>query len=343
MRACVRPAWLPAFALGVVMMFAGPADAQSGKRLYAYEASVETPQAFVDLPRRRLPQTLFEAIQRAREDQEPVRRRVQTGDRAEPRQRAASTDRAERQARRERREQLVAIDPAPVASIQNSVQTAATTGGLFSVFAPVTSSVETLPINAEPARPPALSLTVNPLHRRVERKELETQRFNIGANRVAYCVRLCDGRYFPLTNAAEESDETPLCNAMCPGSPTQVFVSTDGSGSIDAAIGGEGRHRGPYSRLSTAFSFREKVAPSCSCHARGYGMTPVDLSNDPTLRPGDIVATATGLKTFRGARVRPYRPRDFVDVSRYENFSRALRRQLSMLKVTQEPPEAPLF
>src|SRR5438046_1027025 len=39
---------------------------------------------------------------------------------------------------------------------------------------------------------------------------------------VSYCVRSCDGRYFPLQRHA---NATPiqLCHAFCPAAPTQVF------------------------------------------------------------------------------------------------------------------------
>src|SRR6516164_7489462 len=37
----------------------------------------------------------------------------------------------------------------------------------------------------------------------------------------AYCVRSCDGKYFPLMRAA--ASPIQMCQAFCPASPTKVF------------------------------------------------------------------------------------------------------------------------
>ena len=42
----------------------------------------------------------------------------------------------------------------------------------------------------------------------------------------AFCVRSCDGRYFPLSRA--NATPVQMCQAFCPASPTKVFF-----GSID--------------------------------------------------------------------------------------------------------------
>ena len=44
----------------------------------------------------------------------------------------------------------------------------------------------------------------------------------------------------------------------------------------------------------------------CSCNGKdGLGLARVEPSGDPTLRPGDIVATDDGLATYNGSRTRP--------------------------------------
>ena len=43
-----------------------------------------------------------------------------------------------------------------------------------------------------------------------------------GGRSVAYCVRLCDGRYFPIQRHANASP-AQLCSAFCPAAKTQVF------------------------------------------------------------------------------------------------------------------------
>src|SRR5882724_11054409 len=46
----------------------------------------------------------------------------------------------------------------------------------------------------------------------------------------AFCVRSCDGRYFPLTSRGNASP-AQLCQAFCPASATRVFFG----GTIDGA------------------------------------------------------------------------------------------------------------
>src|SRR5882757_4097709 len=51
-----------------------------------------------------------------------------------------------------------------------------------------------------------------------------------GGGRMAYCVRTCDGRYFPA-QASEGQSRAAVCNSFCPASETKVFYG----GSIDNA------------------------------------------------------------------------------------------------------------
>ena len=113
----------------------------------------------------------------------------------------------------------------------------------------------------------------------------------------AYCVRLCDGRYFPLQR---HGDTTPaeLCGAVCPASRTKIFFGSD----IEGARAHDGTR---YSALDTAFVYRQRLVPDCTCNGKtAFGLAPLDPASDPTLRPGDIVATKDGLMTFQGSRRR---------------------------------------
>jgi Protein of unknown function (DUF2865) len=113
----------------------------------------------------------------------------------------------------------------------------------------------------------------------------------------AYCVRLCDGRYFPLQRHGD-MPPADLCNAFCPASRTKVFFGGD----IDASRAHDGTR---YSALPNAFVYRERLLADCTCNGRtSYGLAALDAARDPTLRPGDIIATKDGLLTFRGTRSR---------------------------------------
>jgi hypothetical protein len=104
----------------------------------------------------------------------------------------------------------------------------------------------------------------------------------------AYCVRTCDGRYFPLPDSDRESRATS-CNSFCPASKTEVVYG----GTIDEATAGNGK---PYSELPNAFRYRNEIVAGCTCNGKDqFGLAPVRIEDDPTLRKGDLVAGANGL------------------------------------------------
>jgi hypothetical protein len=104
---------------------------------------------------------------------------------------------------------------------------------------------------------------------------------------VAYCVRLCDGRYFPIQRHSG-ANSAQTCSSFCPASATKIY---NGNG-IDHAVAPDGKR---YSELATAFAYREKIIPGCTCNGRdAFGLVTAPVADDPTLRPGDIVATNAG-------------------------------------------------
>jgi hypothetical protein len=110
----------------------------------------------------------------------------------------------------------------------------------------------------------------------------------------AYCVRLCDGHPFPLQRV--NGSAAQACASMCPAAPTKVF---NGS-SIDYAVSPDGKR---YSALPNAFVYRKQVVDNCTCNGKyAGGLARMDVISDPTLRPGDIVATNDGLVSFRGSK-----------------------------------------
>jgi hypothetical protein len=111
----------------------------------------------------------------------------------------------------------------------------------------------------------------------------------------AYCVRTCDGRYFPLS-ASDNQSRAASCNSFCPASETKVVYGSN----IDSAATEGGK---PYSELPNAFRYRSEIVAGCTCNGKDQiGLAPVSIENDPTLRKGDIVAGADGLMVAsRGA------------------------------------------
>ncbi len=156
------------------------------------------------------------------------------------------------------------------------------------------------------------------------------ERVSEGASGGAYCVRLCDGRYFPIQRSAGAST-AEACKSFCPASKTKVFFS---SSDIDDAAASDGKR---YADLDTAYVYREKVVADCTCNGNPTGLAPVDAKADPTLRAGDVVATADGLMVYQGGEPtrRGRNAANFTPVAS-SNLPADLRQKLSQLKVA--PP-----
>lgn len=106
----------------------------------------------------------------------------------------------------------------------------------------------------------------------------------------AYCVRTCDGRYFPI-NASDNSSRAASCNSFCPASKTEIVYGS----SIDHAATESGKS---YSDLPNAFKFRNEIVAGCTCNGKDqFGLAQVKIEDDPTLRKGDIVAGTDGLRS----------------------------------------------
>lgn len=104
----------------------------------------------------------------------------------------------------------------------------------------------------------------------------------------AYCVRTCDGRYFPISSTGNQS-RAASCNSFCPASETKVVYG----GNIDDAVTEDGKS---YSELPNAFRYRDEFVAGCTCNGKDtVGLAKVKIEDDPTLRKGDIVAGPDGL------------------------------------------------
>jgi hypothetical protein len=104
----------------------------------------------------------------------------------------------------------------------------------------------------------------------------------------AWCVRSCDGRYFPISGPDAQA-RAESCNSFCPASKTDIVYGSD----IDHAVTAAGKR---YSELPNAFKYRNEVVAGCTCTGKDQaGLAPVSIDKDPTLRKGDIVASNDGL------------------------------------------------
>jgi hypothetical protein len=142
---------------------------------------------------------------------------------------------------------------------------------------------------------------------------------------VAFCVRTCDGRYFPLQRVSGTSP-AEVCRSFCPSAQTKVYNGSV----IDHAVASDGTR---YNGLKTAFLYRKQLVADCTCNGKSpMGLARIDAKADPTLRPGDIVATKDGLQAYAGSRHGGFTP-----VASYSALAKSTRDQLSMVKITPAP------
>jgi hypothetical protein len=108
-----------------------------------------------------------------------------------------------------------------------------------------------------------------------------------------YCVRTCDGRYFPISSDGKQS-AAEGCKNLCPASETKIFSGS----SIDVASSNDGK---PYSALPNAFRYRKELVAGCTCNGKDtIGLASIKVDDDKTLRRGDMVATKDGLEVVTG-------------------------------------------
>jgi hypothetical protein len=126
----------------------------------------------------------------------------------------------------------------------------------------------------------------------VPRSEVPRPRVSSYGGSQAFCVRTCDGRYFPATGSDRQS-RAASCNSFCPASKTVVVYGSD----IDRAATATGK---PYSELPNAFRYRNEIVAGCTCNGKNqFGLARVKIEDDPTLRKGDMVEGADGLMVAR--------------------------------------------
>jgi len=150
----------------------------------------------------------------------------------------------------------------------------------------------------------------------------------------AYCVRMSDGFYFPVQAHAGVS-AADACRAFCPTSHTKLY---SGSG-IDHAVASDGSR---YADLDTAFLYRKEEVAGATCNGRNrFGLARIDIKTDPTLRPGDIVATESGLVSVTGMK---NRVAEFTPIENDRAIPKSTREKLAGVKImpTAAPRTAPV-
>lgn len=209
-----------------------------------------------------------------------------------------------------------------IVGIGVGLATPASAGFLDRIFGGIRDAV-----SAPPRQPSNVNSFADPFsalsnalggNRREERQTADA----VGPSK-GFCVRTCDGKFFPVqTRPGMSAAES--CNSFCPATPTKVFAGSR----IDSAVAADGTR---YSDLENAFTFREKLVAGCTCNGKSPGgLAAMDVNKDPTLRPGDVVATKTGLVAFTG---NSNNVANFTPVDAYRGMPQSAREKLSDVKI----------
>jgi uncharacterized protein DUF2865 len=158
-----------------------------------------------------------------------------------------------------------------------------------------------------------------------QRETSPLPRAAVASSGPSFCVRTCDGKYFPLMRA--NASPVQMCQSFCPASPTRVYYGSN----IDSAVSANGER---YAGSENAYAYRKALRADCTCNGRDpAGLAPVDLTLDTSLRPGDLVATTGGLVAFSGVRVGNDQTAEFTPVASYPGLTAAVRARLAEMKI----------
>jgi Protein of unknown function (DUF2865) len=203
----------------------------------------------------------------------------------------------------------------------------ASAGFLDRLFGDVRRAVEA------PRQPPSALPFVDPftsLANHFNPPERDQLRADNSGPAKAFCVRTCDGHFFPVQAHAGQS-AAESCRSFCPATETRLY----GGSNIDTATANDG---GRYADLPNAFVYRKAMVAGCTCNGKNsFGLARLDAGNDPTLRQGDIVATKTGLVAFTGA---SNNAANFTPVENYSRLSKSTREKLAETKIMPQTPGA---
>jgi hypothetical protein len=104
------------------------------------------------------------------------------------------------------------------------------------------------------------------------------------------CVRLCDGYYFPISNAASGTrlgHDADMCQASC-GVEARLFYYPNAGGDVESMVDLTGM---AYSALPNAFKYRKTLVESCRCRPQPWSQA--ERQRHQSYAQGTAVATGT--------------------------------------------------
>jgi len=222
----------------------------------------------------------------------------------------------------------VAVGLFSLAVVMLAVPQPAAAGFFERIFNGLRQTVDAPPA---PAAPLAFIDPITSLANHLGAPQRGQQRAGLGGPSRAFCVRTCDGRFFPVQAHAGMS-AAESCHAFCPASETRLYAGSN----IDYATTNDGSR---YANLPNAFAYRKQLVAGCTCNGRNaFGLAHIQVNDDPTLRQGDIVVTKTGLVAFSGSK---NNVAGFTPVKDYSRLSKSTREKLADVKIMPPMPAAP--
>lgn len=112
-----------------------------------------------------------------------------------------------------------------------------------------------------------------------------------GGGNTAYCVRTCDGFYFPINHSGAQGVDRydTACQTSCPGAETEVyFMKRGGDIKWSSSARGEG-----YMRLPNALKYRKERDPACTCKNQDQNWSSILAPVETMMRHAktDVVVT----------------------------------------------------
>jgi hypothetical protein len=137
--------------------------------------------------------------------------------------------------------------------------------------------------------------------------------FSSGDTYRTVCVRMCDGYYYPIsfaTNQSRLAEDERICQRSCPAAEVMLFSHRNPGEDIAQAVSNSGQL---YSALPNAFRYRQAFDASCSCRPAGQTWAQaLKHIDDDTVERGDIVVNEERAKLLSQPRFdaqgRPIRP-----------------------------------
>jgi hypothetical protein len=137
--------------------------------------------------------------------------------------------------------------------------------------------------------------------------------FTSGDTYRTLCVRTCDGYFWPIsfaTNQSRFAEDDRACRRSCPATETILFTHRNPGEDVGQAVSLSGQL---YSTLPNAFKYRTAFDGACSCRQPGETWAHALRSvEDGTLEQGDIVVTEERARQMSQPRIdaqgRPIRP-----------------------------------